>query len=111
ASAKEFADALEAKHSDEESVLSGKSSVQAANWRNPFVLTLATLVVVLGGFAAWQTFRHRETPSDVTVRFPIEIARFVSAGASVGSGLALSADGRTIAYVGGSADASLQQVL
>ena len=111
ASAKEFADALEAKHSDEESVLSRKSSVQAANLRNPFVLALATLVVVLGGFAAWQTFRHRETASDVTVRFPIEIARFVSAGASVGSGLALSADGRTIAYVGGSADASLQQVL
>jgi serine/threonine-protein kinase len=111
ASAKEFADALEAKHSDEESVLPRKSSVQAANWRNPFVLALATLVVILGGFAAWQTFRHRETASDVTVRFPIEIARFVSAGASVGSGLALSADGRTIAYVGGSADASLQQVL
>jgi eukaryotic-like serine/threonine-protein kinase len=110
ATAKEFADALDAKASNDRAWSQPKPASQSG-WRSPLVLTLAALLAIVGSIATWQAFTNRRAPSEVTVRFPIEISRYVSVGSAVGSGMAISPDGRTLAYIAGSTDASSQQVL
>ena len=109
--AKEFTDALDATTSSRDSFATASPSRSArARWTDPVVLTLASLLVAATAFAAWQSRATRAPRDDAVVRFPIEIGRYVSAGAAIGSGIAISPDGRSVAYIGG-ANTALQQVL
>ncbi len=107
--AKEFADALDPQ------TATGYATPRAItargrSWRDPLVLSLAAALVVAIAFAV-RPFYTRDSSSDVVVRFPIEIPRYVTAGNAIGSGIAVSPDGQTIAYIAGAADAAPQQVL
>jgi serine/threonine-protein kinase len=113
--AREFADALDVRTSSYDTPVPTSTRGKAVTWRSPLVLTLVGLLAVVSGIAIALSVSRwsgtRQTTDEPTVRFPIELARYVSAGAAVGSGVAISSDGRTIAYIGGSTDASAQQVL
>ena len=109
-SAREFAEALGGAGGVTVSV-PRPTSPAAVVWRHPLPLALAAMLIAVSAVAVrlWMATR---TPSDEkVVRFPIDMVRYVSTGAAVGPGIAISPDGRTIAYIGGSGDAASQQVM
>jgi hypothetical protein len=107
ASAQKFADALV----DTSAATPNRSAPARSRLRDPVVMSLALLLAVALGVIATQRGNRDKGASEDVVRVPIELPRYVSAGGSIGSGLSVSDDGRTIAYVGGLADAAPQQVL
>jgi serine/threonine-protein kinase len=109
ATAKEFADALDTKLPVEDTA-AASTAVSPRGWRGPVVLALAAAVVLMAALAARPLFT-RDAEHDAVVRFTIDLPRYVSAGAAIGSGVALSPDGRTVAYIAGAADAAPQQVM
>jgi eukaryotic-like serine/threonine-protein kinase len=105
--AKDLADALDAKVPIEEPAAVLPSPRVR---RNPIVVSLAAALVITTAFAMRPLFTHATEP-DAVVRFSIELPRYVSAGNSIGPGVALSHDGRMVAYIAGAADAAPQQVM
>ena len=110
-SAKEFADALAGKSvvapaprepqaPSAESI--GGASGRRARRRDPIVLALALLALGGLGVGAWQWIvAHREEPG-IAVRIPLAFAAFeqVTDFFAATSSVAISADGRLVAYVG-----------
>jgi serine/threonine-protein kinase len=108
--AKEFADALDTTQTRDASATMARTRRAQPRWSDPVVLALAAMLIAAIGLAAWK-WRAADVPHDeAVVRFPIEIGRYVSAGAAIGNGIAISPDGQSVAYIGG-ANSALQQVL
>jgi serine/threonine-protein kinase len=114
ASAHEFAEALQGRGVP---VLAGTGAVKAprepirSRLRDPVVLGLAALLVITSAVAAWQWAAARRPTSQPVIRFPIDLPRYVSTGLPIGSGLAISEDGGTIAYIGGAEGLAGQHAL
>jgi Tol biopolymer transport system component len=79
--------------------------------RDPVFIGLVVALVAALGVIALKQGDRGVADSEVVVRVPIELPRYVSAGSAIGPGVSISDDGRTIAYIGGLADAAPQQVL
>ena len=114
ASAKEFADALGAPGAATATRATARTSgTQAAARRlserltDPIVLALAAMLVVAVALAGRGWTGTTAPDADSLVRFAIEVPQYVSAGASLGSGIAVSPDGRAIVYLGGTTNGTL----
>ena len=110
-SAHEFAEALQGRGVPLPQTTAIKTVEGRARLRDPVVLTLAALVVVAGIFVGWQWNAGRRGQPPPVIRFGIDLPRYVSTGLPIGSGIAISADGHTIAYIGGAPGSAGQLVL
>jgi eukaryotic-like serine/threonine-protein kinase len=113
-SAAEFVEALRGKASPNPTrarmrAVQGKSST--SRLRDPVVIALAALAVSLGGVAALQWRAARRGQPQPVIRFAIDLPRYVATGLSIGAGISVSEDGRTIAYIGGSPGSARQMAL
>lgn len=107
--AKEFVDALEGRGPLSAGRYAGPGGPRPRR-RDPVVLALVALVGMSAAVAGWQwTIAHRRLPEPV-IRFAFNLPDFISRGLPVGSSVAISQDGRVIAYLSGSASGSSQQV-
>jgi tRNA A-37 threonylcarbamoyl transferase component Bud32 len=82
-----------------------------SRWRDPVVIGLATLLVTTGTLAAWQWTAARREKLDAVIQFGIDLPRYVSTGLPIGAGVAISKDGRTLAYIGGAPGSAGQLAL
>jgi Tol biopolymer transport system component len=111
ASANEFAEALEGRGAPMLTNSAPALGVARGRLRDPVVLTLAGLVIALAAVAGWQWKAAARAESGPVIRFPIDLPRFVSRGLPVGSGVAMSQDGRTVAYIGAAPGKTTHQLL
>src|SRR6188508_139854 len=103
ASAAQFAEALHAADTGRTRISPaarfGSRTGWRARWSDPLVLTLAALAVAAGLLAGW-TWRRHSAPAGDVVRFTIPAPASGRTNALGYNVLSVSADGRTLVYVG-----------
>jgi eukaryotic-like serine/threonine-protein kinase len=113
ASAAQFAEALHATDTGRTRISPaarfGSRTGWRARWSDPIVLTLAALAVAAGLVAGW-TWRRHSAPAGDVVRFTIPAPASGRTNALGYNVLSVSADGRTLVYVG-QGDGGHQQLL
>ena len=114
ATAHDFADALAGRGTialpSSSRTTGARRATMRQRLRDPIVVGLTVVSVAAVAFAISQWRAAHPATAVETIRFPIDVPRYVSTGATLGSNVAITPDGRTVAYVGGTADGSSQQL-